>query len=66
MLAPFTYVSMLWSLVFGFVVFAEVPTFATLFGAALIIASGAAIWFRERQLGKRLATEGKVGAKGLQ
>ena len=65
-LAPFTYVSMLWSLVFGFVVFAEVPTFATLFGAALIIASGAAIWLRERQLGKRLATEGKVGAKGLQ
>ena len=65
-LAPFTYVSMLWSLVFGFVFFAEVPTFATLFGAALIIASGAAIWLRERQLGKRMATEGKVGAKGLQ
>jgi drug/metabolite transporter (DMT)-like permease len=65
-LAPFTYVSMLWSLVFGFVFFAEVPTAATLFGAALIIASGAAIWLRERQLGKRMATEGKVGAKGLQ
>ena len=65
-LAPFTYVSMLWSLVFGFVFFAEVPTAATLVGAALIIASGAAIWLRERQLGKRLATEGKIGAKGMQ
>jgi drug/metabolite transporter (DMT)-like permease len=65
-LAPFTYVSMLWSLVFGFIFFAEVPTAATLAGAALIIASGVAIWLRERQLGKRMATEGKVGAKGMQ
>jgi drug/metabolite transporter (DMT)-like permease len=65
-LAPFTYVAMLWSLAFGFVFFAEVPTAATIIGAALIIASGVAIWLRERQLGKRMATEGKVGAKGLQ
>jgi drug/metabolite transporter (DMT)-like permease len=65
-LAPFTYVSMLWSLAFGFVFFGEVPTLAMLSGAALVIAAGVAIWLRERQLGKRLATEGKVGAKGLQ
>jgi drug/metabolite transporter (DMT)-like permease len=65
-LAPFTYVSMLWSLTFGFVFFAEVPTVATLSGAALIIASGVAIWLRELQLGKRMATEGKIGAKGMQ
>lgn len=65
-LAPFTYVSMLWSLAFGFVFFDEVPTLAMLSGAALVIAAGVAIWLRERQLGKRLATEGKVGAKGLQ
>jgi drug/metabolite transporter (DMT)-like permease len=65
-LAPFTYVSMLWSILFGFVFFGEVPTVLTLAGAALIIAAGVAIWLRERQLGKRMATEGKVGAKGLQ
>ena len=66
MLAPFTYVTMLWSLLFGFVFFAEVPTVETLVGAALIIAAGVAIWLRERQLGKRMATEGKVGAKELE
>jgi drug/metabolite transporter (DMT)-like permease len=65
-LAPFTYVSMLWALVFGFVFFGEAPTLPMLVGAALIIAAGVAIWLRERQLGKRMATEGKVGAKGLQ
>jgi drug/metabolite transporter (DMT)-like permease len=65
-LAPFTYVSMLWSLAFGFVFFDEVPTVAMLAGGALIIAAGVGIWLRERQLGKRMATEGKVGAKGLQ
>ncbi len=65
-LAPFTYVSMLWAIVFGFVFFGEAPTALTLAGAALIIAAGVAIWLRERQLGKRMATEGKVGAKGLQ
>lgn len=65
-LAPFTYVSMLWSLVFGVVLFDEVPTLPMLSGATLVIAAGVAIWLRERQLGKRMATEGKVGAKGLQ
>ena len=65
-LAPFTYVSMLWSLIFGVVLFGETPTLSTLAGAALVIAAGVAIWLRERQLGKRMATEGKVGAKGLQ
>jgi drug/metabolite transporter (DMT)-like permease len=65
-LAPFTYVSMLWALIFGFVFFDEAPTVPMLSGAALIIAAGVAIWLRERQLGKRMATEGKVGAKGMQ
>lgn len=64
-LAPFTYVAMLWSLGIGWFVFAEAPTLPMLAGASLIIAAGVAIWLRERQLGKRLATEGKVGAKEL-
>mgnify|MGYP000700590647 CR=1 FL=1 len=37
-LAPFTYVSMLWALVIGYVVFAEVPTVPMLAGAARILA----------------------------
>lgn len=65
-LAPFTYVSMLWAVVIGFFAFGEVPTVPMLTGAAMIIAAGVAIWLRERQLGMRRATEGKVGAKGMQ
>jgi len=65
-LAPFTYVSMIWAVLLGFVVFDEVPTVPMLSGAALIIAAGVAIWLRERKLGQRRATEGKIGAKGMQ
>lgn len=65
-LAPFTYVTMIWSIIVGYVFFAEVPTTATLLGAALIMAAGAVIAWRERQLGLKQATEGKVVAKGMQ
>ena len=65
-LAPFTYVSMLWAIAIGWLVFAEIPTLPMLLGSALIIAAGVAIYLRERQLGLRRATEGKVRAKGWQ
>ena len=64
-LAPFTYVSMLWAIVIGWSVFGEVPTLPTLAGAALIIAAGLVIVWRERRLGGKTA-ERKVRAKGLQ
>ncbi len=65
-LAPFTYVSMIWSLLFGWLFFAEVPTPQILAGAALVIASGVVIVLRERQLGLRRAAEAKLRAKGMQ
>ena len=65
-LAPFTYVSMIWSLLFGWLFFAEVPTLQILAGAALVIASGVVIVLRERQLGLRRAAEAKLRAKGMQ
>lgn len=65
-LAPFTYTSMLWAILVGFVFFAEIPTLPMLVGSALIILSGAAIAWRERQLGRQMATKGKVDAKGMQ
>ena len=49
-LAPFTYVSMLWALLIGYFVFSEVPTIPMLLGAALIITAGVVIVLRERQL----------------
>ena len=67
LLAPFTYVSMIWALIIGYFVFAEVPTVQMLLGAALVIASGAFIVWREQQLGLRRTAESKLQghAKGL-
>jgi len=63
-LAPFTYVSMLWALLIGFVIFDEVASLAMLSGAGLIIAAGVAIVLRERQLGLRRTAERKMMAQG--
>jgi drug/metabolite transporter (DMT)-like permease len=63
-LAPFTYVSMIWALLIGYFVFAEVPTAPMLAGAALIILSGVVIALRERQLGLRQTSERKVRIVG--
>ncbi len=51
-LAPFTYVSMIWALLIGYFVFDEVPTVIMLAGAALIIMSGVVIVLRGRPLGR--------------
>ncbi|ROU03016.1 DMT family transporter [Histidinibacterium lentulum] len=65
-LAPFTYVTMLWAVVIGYVWFGEVPTWTMLGGAALIISAGIVIVWRERQLGRETTAERKVVAKGYQ
>lgn len=49
--APFEYASMLLALVIGYVLFDEVPTGVMLAGAALVVAAGVLIIWRERQLG---------------
>ena len=46
--APFQYTLLFWAVVFGFFVFGDVPRSATLIGAAIIIAAGMFIFFRER------------------
>ncbi len=49
--APFDYASMLFAVAIGYFIFHEVPTGATLTGAALIVAAGFLIIWRERRLG---------------
>jgi len=49
--APFSYTSMVWSIAIGFVFFGEVPVAVVLLGAALVIAAGLFVIFRERSLG---------------
>lgn len=65
-LAPFTYVSMLWSVLIGYIWFKEVPTVGMLVGACFVIAAGVIIVLRERALGNDATARRKVKAKGLQ
>jgi drug/metabolite transporter (DMT)-like permease len=51
LLASFDYLTMLWSVAIGYVVFSEVPTRAVLIGAAIVIAAGLFVIWRERRLG---------------
>jgi len=48
--APFSYSSLLWAILFGFVLFGELPGPWTLGGAALIICSGLYIYHREQRV----------------
>ena len=59
-IAPFEYVSMLLALVFGYALFSEAPTAPMLTGAALIVAAGLFIIWRERRLGIERAGARKV------
>ncbi len=60
-IAPFGYVQILFSLAIGYWVFAEVPTLPMLSGAALVIAAGVLIIWRERKLGLERAQPSKAG-----
>ena len=51
MLAPFEYASMIFAVLIGWIVFSELPTPVMLAGSVLVIAGGALIIWRERQLG---------------
>ncbi|MGR3551004.1 DMT family transporter [Pseudooceanicola sp.] len=51
LVAPFDYASMLFAILIGYFIFAEVPTLQMLGGATLIILAGIAIILRERHLG---------------
>ncbi len=59
-IASFEYTSMLAALAIGWFLFSEMPTLPMLGGAALIVAAGLAILFRERRLGIERAKARKV------
>lgn len=48
-IAPFDYTNMIWATVFGFFVFAEVPSLTVWIGATIVIGSGLMIFWRERK-----------------
>ena len=56
LLAPFDYTAMIWAVALGFVIFAEVPRPVVMVGAAIVIAAGLFIVWREHQL-RRVTVE---------
>ncbi len=64
--APFDYVNMLWAIIVGWVVFGEAPLPTVVIGAAIVMAAGIFVIFREHRLGldrtkaRRASTPSKV------
>jgi drug/metabolite transporter (DMT)-like permease len=52
---PYQYTMIVWAVAFGYIVFGDVPSLSTAIGAAVVIAAGLYIFFRERQLGRAKA-----------
>lgn len=50
-IAPFRYMSLLWAIALGFIVFGDVPDVAMIVGSAIIVASGVYTLYRERVVG---------------
>jgi drug/metabolite transporter (DMT)-like permease len=48
---PYQYSMIVWAVMFGYAVFGDVPSWATILGAAIIIGAGLYIFLRERELG---------------
>jgi len=57
-IAAFDYVSMIWALLLGFVVFGEAPTVRILIGAAIVVTSGALALWREHALSRVSSGDG--------
>jgi drug/metabolite transporter (DMT)-like permease len=63
-IAPFSYASMLFALIFGYALFGEVPTLPMLSGAALIVVAGLFILWREHRLGLQRGASRAVNPQG--
>ena len=53
----FEYSLIIWSIITGYLLFQDVPTFRTFFGAGLIIGAGVYIYFRERLKNQMIAID---------
>lgn len=61
LLAPFSYVQLVWATLIGYLVFHDLPDRWTLAGAAAITLAGLYIWHRERALGREIASATAAG-----
>ena len=61
-IAPFDYMSLLWALIVGFLVFGDIPQPLVVAGAGLVVAAGLFVIWRERQLGIEMRREREAGS----
>jgi len=61
LLAPFMYVQIVWSVLFGFIVFGDLPDIYTWTGAAVVIASGIYLAWREYLAVRRRRAAARTG-----
>ncbi len=59
--APYQYTVIVWAVVFGFLVFGDVPGTQTIIGALIIVGAGLFIFFREQKLGRASDPEVMTG-----
>lgn len=62
-IAPFEYTTMIWALLFGWVVFGDLPTLTMLTGATIVAGTGLFIVWREHQLGLMRAKEREAASQ---
>lgn len=61
---PYRYTSLIWALIGGYFVFAEVPDGYTLIGAAIVVSMGLFTLYREMTAGRRSVTSTAIHARG--
>ena len=54
--SPFDYTALIWAVLLGYLVFGDVPRGSVILGAAIVIASGLYILYRERRAAATLAS----------
>jgi drug/metabolite transporter (DMT)-like permease len=62
--APFRYTALLWAILLGYVIFADVPDLAMIAGSVVIVASGLYMLYRERIVGRRPVAESMAPGMG--
>jgi drug/metabolite transporter (DMT)-like permease len=60
---PFYYLMLVWALVFGFLIWGEVPSISLLIGSAIVVATGLFLFLREARLQRALRSR-PVGRSG--
>jgi drug/metabolite transporter (DMT)-like permease len=60
---PFYYLTLVWAMVIGFVVWGDVPSIGLLAGSAIVVASGLFLFWREARMQRAIAADSHAAAQ---